>query len=42
MRIWAGRQENILEFADGTLAHIVRMTADHTLRQDIFTCDCGV
>jgi hypothetical protein len=26
---------------EGTLAHIVRMTADHTLRQDIFICDRG-
>jgi hypothetical protein len=30
-----------VQYTDGTPAHIVRMTADHTLGQDIFTCDCG-
>jgi len=28
-------------YTDGTPTHIVRMTTDHTLRQVIFTCNCG-
>ena len=34
-------QQVVGGITDGTPAHIVRMTANHTLRQDIFTCDYG-